>query len=99
MVDYLGVGVVVKVNPNKWFKRSKSGSGILTYLQKGETVKDIEIGDVVGIKWLNSSCMSCEFCTCSSPTILFMSNLGLIPVQASVGTSHSAPNQLYQDIL
>lgn len=29
---------------------------------KGELVKDFEIGDAAGIKWLNSSCLSCEFC-------------------------------------
>ncbi|KAF8456211.1 hypothetical protein BGX38DRAFT_1248841 [Terfezia claveryi] len=29
---------------------------------EGELVKDVGLGDVVGIKWLNSSCMSCEFC-------------------------------------
>jgi propanol-preferring alcohol dehydrogenase len=25
-------------------------------------VKDIKIGDIVGIKWLNGSCLHCEFC-------------------------------------
>lgn len=29
---------------------------------KGELVKDFEIGDAAGIKWLNSSCLACEFC-------------------------------------
>ena len=29
---------------------------------KGELVKDFEIGDAAGIKWLNGSCLSCEFC-------------------------------------
>lgn len=29
---------------------------------KGELVKDFEIGDAAGVKWLNGSCLSCEFC-------------------------------------
>lgn len=29
---------------------------------KGELVKEFEIGDAAGIKWLNGACMSCEFC-------------------------------------
>lgn len=29
---------------------------------KGELVHDFNIGDGAGIKWLNGSCLSCEFC-------------------------------------
>ncbi|KAK3939766.1 chaperonin 10-like protein [Diplogelasinospora grovesii] len=29
---------------------------------KGEMVTKVEVGDYAGIKWLNSSCMSCTFC-------------------------------------
>lgn len=29
---------------------------------KGELVRDFEIGDAAGIKWLNGSCLACEFC-------------------------------------
>lgn len=29
---------------------------------KGELVKEFEIGDAAGIKWLNASCLACEFC-------------------------------------
>lgn len=29
---------------------------------KGPLVKGFEIGDAAGIKWLNGSCLSCEFC-------------------------------------
>lgn len=36
------------------------GAGIV--VAKGENVKNFEIGDLAGIKWLNSSCMSCELC-------------------------------------
>lgn len=28
----------------------------------GSEVRDIEIGDVVGLKWLNGACGSCEMC-------------------------------------
>ena len=36
------------------------GAGIV--VAKGSAVKNFEIGDLAGIKWLNGSCMSCEFC-------------------------------------
>ncbi|KAI8952790.1 alcohol dehydrogenase [Xylaria longipes] len=39
------------------------GAGIV--VARGELVKDVEIGDYAGIKWLNGSCMSCAFCRTS----------------------------------
>lgn len=36
------------------------GAGIV--VAKGELVTDIDIGDHAGVKWLNGSCLSCEFC-------------------------------------
>lgn len=36
------------------------GAGIV--VSKGENVKNFEIGDLAGIKWLNGSCQSCELC-------------------------------------
>ncbi|KAH3672117.1 hypothetical protein WICPIJ_010161 [Wickerhamomyces pijperi] len=36
------------------------GAGIV--VAKGSEVKNFEIGDYAGIKWLNGSCMSCELC-------------------------------------
>ncbi|ODV86355.1 hypothetical protein CANARDRAFT_197115 [[Candida] arabinofermentans NRRL YB-2248] len=36
------------------------GAGIV--VAKGDQVTNFEIGDYAGIKWLNGSCMSCEFC-------------------------------------
>ena len=36
------------------------GAGIV--VAKGSEVKNFEIGDYAGIKWLNGSCMSCEYC-------------------------------------
>ncbi|ODQ46277.1 hypothetical protein PICMEDRAFT_72360 [Pichia membranifaciens NRRL Y-2026] len=36
------------------------GAGIV--VAKGSAVRNFEVGDLAGIKWLNGSCMSCEFC-------------------------------------
>lgn len=36
------------------------GAGIV--VSRGELVKDVNIGDRVGIKWLNGSCLSCSYC-------------------------------------
>ncbi|KAK3315101.1 chaperonin 10-like protein [Apodospora peruviana] len=36
------------------------GAGLV--VAKGSLVKDIELGDPVGIKWLNGSCLACSFC-------------------------------------
>lgn len=36
------------------------GAGVV--VARGELVKDIEIGDHAGLKWLNGSCMSCTYC-------------------------------------
>jgi len=36
------------------------GAGIV--VAKGDEVKNFEIGDYAGIKWLNGSCQSCELC-------------------------------------
>jgi propanol-preferring alcohol dehydrogenase len=36
------------------------GAGIV--VAKGSDVKEIEIGDYAGIKWLNGSCLMCDFC-------------------------------------
>ncbi|CUM64338.1 uncharacterized protein PRCAT00001940001 [Priceomyces carsonii] len=36
------------------------GSGVVVGM--GENVSGWEIGDLAGIKWLNGSCMACEFC-------------------------------------
>ncbi|KAI0199725.1 dehydrogenase-like protein [Astrocystis sublimbata] len=39
------------------------GAGIV--VARGELVKDVQIGDYAGIKWLNSSCMNCTYCRTS----------------------------------
>ncbi|TID23879.1 hypothetical protein CANINC_003171 [Pichia inconspicua] len=36
------------------------GAGVVVAL--GENVKSFQIGDYAGIKWLNGSCLGCEFC-------------------------------------
>jgi len=36
------------------------GSGVV--VAKGELVTNVEIGDHVGVKWLNGSCLQCDFC-------------------------------------
>ena len=36
------------------------GAGVVVAM--GENVKGWKIGDYAGIKWLNGSCMNCEFC-------------------------------------
>ncbi|KAH3682069.1 hypothetical protein WICPIJ_006970 [Wickerhamomyces pijperi] len=36
------------------------GAGVV--VAKGSEVHNFEIGDYAGVKWLNGSCMSCEFC-------------------------------------
>ncbi|VEU24335.1 DEKNAAC105532 [Brettanomyces naardenensis] len=36
------------------------GAGVV--VAKGSAVSNFEIGDLAGIKWLNGSCMDCEFC-------------------------------------
>lgn len=36
------------------------GAGVV--VARGELVSDVEVGDHAGIKWLNSSCLSCSFC-------------------------------------
>jgi len=36
------------------------GAGFV--VDRGELVKDLEIGDKVGIKWINGSCLQCPYC-------------------------------------
>ncbi|CAL9732620.1 alcohol dehydrogenase 1 [Monosporozyma unispora] len=40
------------------------GAGVVVAM--GENVKGWKIGDYAGIKWLNGSCMSCEYCELSN---------------------------------
>ncbi|KAF2734987.1 alcohol dehydrogenase [Polyplosphaeria fusca] len=36
------------------------GAGVV--VARGELVDDVQIGDHVGVKWLNGSCLACDFC-------------------------------------
>lgn len=36
------------------------GAGVI--VAKGELVHDLEIGDHAGIKWINGTCLNCDFC-------------------------------------
>lgn len=39
------------------------GAGVV--VAKGDLVTDIEIGDYAGVKWINGSCLACDFCQTS----------------------------------
>ena len=43
------------------------GAGIV--VEKGELVTQVEIGDHAGVKWLNGSCLACEFCRTSDESL------------------------------
>ena len=36
------------------------GAGVV--VARGELVKDVGIGEHVGVKWINGSCLACDFC-------------------------------------
>lgn len=36
------------------------GAGVV--VARGDLVKDIEIGEHAGVKWINGSCLACDFC-------------------------------------
>lgn len=36
------------------------GAGIV--VARGDLVEDVQIGDYAGVKWLNGSCLACDFC-------------------------------------
>jgi len=36
------------------------GAGVV--VAKGDLVQDIQIGDYAGVKWINGSCLACDFC-------------------------------------
>lgn len=43
------------------------GAGIV--VARGELVHEVNIGDHAGIKWLNGSCLTCEFCRTSDESL------------------------------
>jgi propanol-preferring alcohol dehydrogenase len=36
------------------------GAGVV--VARGSLVEDVQIGDHAGVKWLNGSCLACDFC-------------------------------------
>ncbi|CAG7555847.1 unnamed protein product [Fusarium equiseti] len=57
------------------------GAGVV--VARGELVKDIEIGDHVGLKWLHGSCMSCEQCRQSNESLCSHASLSGYTVDGS----------------
>lgn len=57
------------------------GAGVV--VARGELVKDVEIGDHVGIKWLHGSCMSCEQCRQSNESLCSSASLSGYTVDGS----------------
>ncbi|KAL1957677.1 hypothetical protein VTO42DRAFT_5654 [Malbranchea cinnamomea] len=39
------------------------GAGVV--VAKGDQVTEVEVGDHVGVKWMNGSCLSCDYCEAS----------------------------------
>ncbi|KAK4150100.1 alcohol dehydrogenase 1 [Chaetomidium leptoderma] len=48
--------------PTKPFPLVGGHEGAGVVVAKGDLAPDIELGDHVGIKWLNGSCLACSFC-------------------------------------
>lgn len=57
------------------------GAGVV--VARGELVKDVEIGDHVGLKWLHGSCMSCEQCRQSNESLCSDASLSGYTVDGS----------------
>lgn len=70
------------------------GAGVV--VQVGELVKDLQVGDHAGIKWLNGSCGACEFCMasdeplCGSAVLSGYTRDGTFQQYAVVNAGHAA---------
>jgi len=70
------------------------GAGVV--VAKGENVTNFEIGDNAGIKWLNSSCLGCEFCVkgnesnCQSAVLSGYTHDGSFQQYATANAIHAA---------
>lgn len=51
------------------------GAGVV--VAKGDLVKDIELGDHAGLKWLNGSCLACDFCQQADEPVKFLNSFPL----------------------
>lgn len=57
------------------------GAGVV--VQRGELVNDIELGQHVGIKWINGSCLSCSYCMTSDEPLCAKASLSGYTVDGS----------------
>lgn len=57
------------------------GAGIV--VARGELVKDVQIGDPVGLKWLNGSCMACSYCMTADEPLCAKASLSGYTVDGS----------------
>lgn len=70
------------------------GAGVVVAV--GENVKGWQVGDLAGIKWLNSSCNSCEFCqttnepNCASADLSGYTHDGSFQQYATADAIHAA---------
>lgn len=70
------------------------GAGVVVAL--GENVKGWKVGDYAGVKWLNSSCNSCEFCqntnesNCASADLSGYTHDGSFQEYATADAVHAA---------
>jgi propanol-preferring alcohol dehydrogenase len=46
------------------------GAGVVVAL--GSNVQDIQIGDHAGVKWINGTCLQCDFCQQSDEPVSFV---------------------------
>lgn len=63
---------------------------------KGDAVKNFEIGDRVGVKWVNSTCLDCRFClqgadgNCPKATYSGFTHQGTFQQYCTVSAAHAA---------
>ncbi|KAI9841793.1 MAG: alcohol dehydrogenase [Sclerophora amabilis] len=76
------------------------GAGVV--VARGDLVNDLELGDHVGIKWINGTCLACEFCQqsdeplCGKATISGYTVDGTFQEYAIAKAAHAA--RLHKEI-
>jgi alcohol dehydrogenase, propanol-preferring len=71
------------------------GAGVV--VAKGAAVTNFEIGDHAGVKWLNKSCLSCEFCmkgaesNCPAQVLSGYTHDGSFQQYATANAAHASP--------
>ncbi|PHH92291.1 hypothetical protein CDD83_8105 [Cordyceps sp. RAO-2017] len=48
------------IKPPVPFVGGHEGAGVV--VARGDLVRDVQVGDLAGIKWINGSCLNCAFC-------------------------------------